>query len=145
MKEAPTYLRNFERVVEAYGYWPSFHDSPVLRFDHDDDSIEIDLEAWDMTTETNEEGFYDLIKKHHIEFRFSEIISADVDNFPGDNILFELKFSPSAAQEPDGYFTVCLESAMGGNLCGQFNAKYGEVVQVIPINDPNETKTEQKH
>jgi hypothetical protein len=28
----PSYLRNNEAVVEAFGYWPSFQDAPVLAF-----------------------------------------------------------------------------------------------------------------
>jgi len=63
MIRTPTSIRDFERVVDAYGYWPSFPDSPVLRFRQDNDSIELEVEAWEMTSETDDESYYKLIRK----------------------------------------------------------------------------------
>ncbi len=143
MIETPTYLRNFERVVDAYGYWPSFHDSPVLRFSHDNNSIELEVEAWEMTSETDHEGYFKLVKKHRIGFRFSDVTSAELDDFIPDNILFGLGFSSIAERDSNGHFFVDLDSAMGGDLCGRFTAESGEVIEVTPLVELPETKTEQ--
>ena len=133
MIETPTYLRDFKRVVDAYGYWPDFHDSPVLRFKYENGSIELEVKAWEMTSEKDDDGYFKLIKKHRIRFRFSGIISTDLGNFTPENILFKLGFSSSANRDSNGQFSVDLESAMGSDLSGSFSAKFGEVTEVAPL------------
>ena len=45
MPSVPTYLRNHQAVINAFGYWPDFHDSPVLSFRADAESIILGLAA----------------------------------------------------------------------------------------------------
>lgn len=132
MREAPNYITGFEKVVEAYGYWPGFHDSPVLSFTRTSELIEIQVEAWEMTSEVDARGYFVLTRKHEIGFRFSGIRSTELESFIPDNILFELGFSPVADYQSSGQFQVELESAMGGDLCGRFTATSGEITFIHP-------------
>jgi hypothetical protein len=127
MREAPNYISGFERVVEIYGCWPSFHDSPVLIFTQTSEFIELQLEAWEMTSELDAHGYFVLTKKHEIGFRFSGISSTELDSFIPENILFEMAFSSVADYQSTGQFHVNLDSAMGGDLCGRFTATVGEI------------------
>lgn len=128
MIPVPSYLANFQCVIDAFSYWPGFHDSPVLRFESGDDAIELELEAWETSDEVDEGGYFKLIKKHGIGFRFSGLVSKDLERFEPSNILFCLGFSPQADFEREGYFTVELDSAISGD--GGFCARRGEVTFV---------------
>src|SRR5690242_8169929 len=138
MISAPPYLRNAESVVKAFGYWPSFHDAPVVAFHHDHGgggTVEFTLHGWEMTPEVDERGYLKLIKHHLVRFRFGEISDTDLERFTSmGNILFELRFSTPEESEHSGKFRVDLDSAIGGNLCGSFSVRSGEVLEVIPCN-----------
>jgi len=135
MQETPRYIRNYESVVSAFGCWPSFHDSPVLVFEHDGDGITLALHAWEMTSQKDAKGYFVLHKHHVIRFAFRGVTKADLARFIPQNILFELVFSPSADFDATGKFTVALDSAMGSDLCGSFTANFGEVTAVLPCDE----------
>ncbi|MBK1790201.1 Imm50 family immunity protein [Persicirhabdus sediminis] len=123
----PTYLQNFQSVIDAFGYWPDFHDSPVRHFRVGDDLIKLEVEAWEMTDEVDDQGYFKLIKRHTVGFEFTDIVSTDLEQFIPENILFELGFSTEEERQGQGFFGVTLDSAMGSDLCGAFRAKAGSV------------------
>ena len=133
MIPVPSYLANFQSVIDAFGYWPGFHDSPVLHLAVDEDEIEMEVEAWETGPDSDEGGFLTLIKKHAIGFRFSGLERTELESFPPSNILFYLGFSPPDEFEREGLFVVELDSAMGCDMCGRFSAKAGEVTFVRPL------------
>src|SRR5580658_2723799 len=96
MKEAPRYIRNYESVVSAFGYWPSFHDAPVVAFEHTAESITLAIHAWESTSQTDEKGYYILHKHHIIRFAFRGVTKTDIAHFIPQNILFQLVFSSPA-------------------------------------------------
>ena len=135
MKDAPHYLRNHEAVVSAFGYWPSFHDAPVLGFEHVGDRVTLALHAWEMTSRVDAAGYFVLEKHHVVRFAFHGVTEADLTGFIPANILFALRFSPASEFDATGRFTVELDSALGGDLSGSFAASSGEVAAVLPC-DP---------
>jgi len=135
MREVPTYIKNFQRVVDTYGYWPSFHDSPVLKFAVDSDTIQLEVKAWEMTSEVDAKGYFVLTKKHNIGFIFTGLVSTELDAFIPENILYDLGFTPLDEHNSQGYFNIELDSAMGSDLCGRFSATVGEVTHVTPSED----------
>jgi hypothetical protein len=138
MPSVPTYLRNYRAVIDAFGYWPDFHDSPVLSFRADAESIILEVEAWEVTDEVDAQGHFKLTKRHAVGFEFQEIVSTDLDQFIPENVLFELGLSSEEERQEQGFFTVVLDSAMGSDLCGQFRARSGLVSFVRPCeSNPN--------
>lgn len=133
MREVPAYIAGHQDVVDHFGYWPSCHDSPVLRFTHLGDEIELHLEAWEMTPEVDSRGYFVLTKRHHIGFRFSGIVSTQLESFLPENILYELGFSSVSDFAASQQFEIILDSAMGSDLCGSFVARSGQVTFVTPI------------
>ena len=134
MANAPSYLRNADLVVEKFGYWPRFHDSPVVEFKYDpqgEGKVDLSLICWKGTSEVDDKGYFKRTKEHQIRFLFKGIVAANLEQFSPDNILFELGF-PDAEMSVTGSFKVELDSAMGGELCGDFRAQQGEVVEVVP-------------
>jgi hypothetical protein len=135
MIATPSYIRNAEAVVKAFGYWPSFHDAPVVGFRYDeegDGAVDLTVHGWEMTPDVDERGFFKLIKHHLISFVFLGISDAELDQFRAENILFGLGFSSLEEFNVAGKFSVTLDSAMGGDLCGSFSARIGEIVEVVP-------------
>jgi|GEM_PF-872470 len=132
MSDVPAYLFGVEPVVEAFGRWPSFHDAPVVRFDHEqsgDGSIELVLHAFECDwQEPDDLGYFKRTKHHLVHFRFSGLDEVALDRFAASNILFELGLSTQAHYDATGTFRVTLDSAMGSDLCGSFLARRGEVV-----------------
>ena len=139
MPSVPTYLRNHQAVIDAFGYWPDFHDSPVLSFRVDSDSITLEVEAWEMTDEVDAQGYFKLTKRHTVGFEFHDIVSTDLERFIPENILFELGFSPDEEYLEQKFFTVVLDSAMGSDLCGEFRSRAGSVSFVRP-SEPQQNK-----
>lgn len=133
MRETPTYLQNHVLVVEVFGHWPDFHDSPVRRFTASPEAVELEVEAWEMTPEVDARGYFILTKKHRVGFRFTGLIASDLASFIAENILFELGFSSNAGHAASGCFEVRLDSAMGGDLCGSLTATCGAVTFVTPL------------
>ena len=133
MIPAPAYLQGAERVLRAFGYWPSFHDASLCEFVHATEgagSIELALHVFEMTCELDDAGYFRLKKHHLVRFRFNGISDAAIDRMIAENVLFELGFSRVVA--PGDRFKVTLDSAMGSDCGGHFYATAGEVVEVTP-------------
>lgn len=128
----PTYLPGYEAVVAAFGYWPSFHDAPLLSFEHSDASLAMVIHADEMTRDVDERGFFGSIKHHLVRFRFSGVHDLQVRQFDVPNTLFEIVFSDPAEFSSTGRFTVTLQSVMGGGCDATFTAASGEVSSVTP-------------
>lgn len=122
--------------MNAFGYWPRFHDAPVVDFQHireGQGSVELSVHGWEMTPEVDERGFFKLVKHHLVRFAFHGISDPDLDRFASmGNILYALGFSTTEEFAATGKFSVELELAIGGDLCGSFAARSGEVVEVSP-------------
>jgi hypothetical protein len=123
-----------EAVVLAFGYWPTFHDAPVLGFHYAEEGagmVEFTVHGWEMTRDVDERGYFKLIKNHLVDFAFQGITNVELERFTSvGNILFELGFSTPEEFKSTGEFRVSLESAMGGDLCGAFSARSGQVLKV---------------
>jgi hypothetical protein len=138
MSAAPLYLQNSEAVLKAFGYWPSFHDAPVMAFRYatgPDSTVELVLHASELTRDWNQQGRFTLIKHHLIRFAFHHITDVELAGFEPENVLFGLEFSSAAEFAATGKFKVLLDSAIGSDLSGSFSARAGEVVEVVPC-DP---------
>ena len=131
----PTYLPGYEAVIAAFGYWPSFHDAPLLSLEQSETSLAMLIHADEMTREVDEHGFFGSIKHHLVRFRFSGVCDFALRQFDVPNTLFEISFSDPAEFSSTGRFTVTLQSVMGGGCDATFTAASGEVTSVIPCDE----------
>lgn len=124
----PTYIRNHEAVLRAYGYWPSFHDAPLLSFKHDPKATTVDLavHAAEMTAETDERAYFRYIKHHRIRLSFAGVEGMAIQEFQIPNTIFEMAFSPPSEFESTGRFEVELVSVFGGDCTLSFSATTGD-------------------
>ncbi|MEN9361684.1 MAG: hypothetical protein RL095_3219 [Verrucomicrobiota bacterium] len=151
MTPTPTHLQNTQAVVDAFGYWPSFHDAPLFDVAMEGDELRFTVHGFVMTNEIDERGYYRLIKHHLVRFRFCGVRdnslpldgSESLRVVGGSDILMSLEIG-----QPDvsGEFAVICESAIGGDLGGSFCARSGEILSVLPCQgDGKPTSPEDHH
>ena len=144
MITSPTYLKNYEAVMDAFGYWPSFHDGEVRSLLMDRNQIlfgkianariELKIHGWEMTGEVNEKGYFKLIKHHIVHFEFSDVREVKLADFNHQNAVFGLDFTELANDVAgNSSFKVTLNPANG--LDGEFVAMSGRVVSVMPCDE----------
>ena len=129
-----------EKLMKVFGYWPSFHDAEVISFklerSNDEESplptITLVLEAWELTSEVNAQGFLVCNKHTHVTMKFTAADEIDLAGFNHQNAIFglRLELKPDEAQM-DEVFIVILEPAFG--LGGQFECRGIEVVEAVPF------------
>lgn len=86
-----------ELVVDALGYWPSFHDAHVLAAARKGDHCEVLLYVFHMTDQVDERGYFVLTKHHHVRLSMKGVSECSLPaDYDGD-ILFELLFKNSRA------------------------------------------------
>ena len=128
--EAPTFLGNYQTLVDHFGYWPSFHDANVVAYTTptaDRQTLDLTLHTWEMTSEVDAKGYYFLRKHALVAFRFAGIHDASLERFHSGNILFGMDIA--RAGDADS-FHVELDSVM--DMSGDFSATSGEIVSVVP-------------
>lgn len=149
MIASPTYLKNYEAVVEAFGYWPSFHDGEVRSLLMDRNQvlfekvanarIELKIHGWEMTAAVNEKGHFELIKHHIVHFEFSDVREVKLADFNHQNAVFGLYFTELANDVAGNFsFKVTLDPAFG--LEGEFVAMSGRVVSVTTCDEEGNLK-----
>jgi hypothetical protein len=128
--EAPTFLANYQTLVDHFGYWPSFHDANVMAYTAttaDHQTLDLTLHTWEMTSEVDAKGYYVLRKHALVAFRFAGVHDASLERFDSGNILFGMNIT--RAGDADS-FHVELDSVM--DMSGDFSATSGEVLSVVP-------------
>ena len=94
MVETPKHVRGVDLVLNAFGYWPSFHDARIegVRLDMSGAGIVMfKLRAFEMTSETDARGYFRLTKHHDVRFRFDDV--ADISISERDDTLFRLEIA----------------------------------------------------
>ena len=132
----PTYIHNHEAVLSAYGYWPAFHDAPLLALEYSPapaSRIDLVVHTYELTPELDAEGFFGSTKHHVVHFRFADIDDLELCNFDIPNELIEMLFSQRTDADSQR-FRVELVSVLGGDCVARFSAGSGEVVTVTPSN-----------
>ena len=137
MSFVPTYLENYARLTETFGYWPQFHDSNVISLNLTDQRIDLLIHVWEMTSKVDEKGYFILRNHNLVHFRFEDLSDISLKEPELGNILFELSFSDLM---DSGIFEVILDSVMDRDC--SFKAKRGAILDISPC-DEKGRKTEQ--
>jgi hypothetical protein len=140
MRAAPKHLEAVERVVRAFGYWPSFHDATLREIHHDESgkgAVLFTLGAFEMTREVEERvsngvmGRYFILTKHHdVSFRFDDVTEVVFPTHGDCLSVLEI----GNERDDDGRFLVVLESSIGHQSEGygaSFRARTGAVLDVV--------------
>jgi hypothetical protein len=123
------------QVLEAFGYWPEFHDAEVrslvldrntvLFGDIADAQIEVCLHALEWTRDAQP-----AFNHHLVQFRFHEVDQVELEGFNHQNAILEFRIELSA--EAPVRLRISFVPAHG--LSGSFCASRAEVLSVVPCN-----------
>ncbi|MEI9998634.1 MAG: Imm50 family immunity protein [Verrucomicrobiota bacterium] len=105
MSEAPVpaHLQDHEKVLNAFGYWPAFHDAEIrsLKLDRNrtlfgeiaNARLELVVHAMEWTQ--GRQGKVPAFNHHLVHFEFEEVTDLELSGFNHQNALFELIFKPA--------------------------------------------------
>jgi hypothetical protein len=134
-------LQNQNSVVDAFGYWPSFHDGEILSFSmtrpfnaelgYCEARVEFAIHCWEMTSKVDDQGHFVLTKHHLVKLRFDGVAECQLDGFNHQNAILGLEISKN--KENSCMITVDIDPAYG--LGGRFVASRGEVVSVTACDE----------
>ena len=108
-------------ITDWFGGWPSFHDAEVLSMYLDRKPLEnapgpslvVRLHAFEMTTEVDDRGYYALRKHAIITLEFGGVEAIALDDFNGQNVVWQLDLEETMNQEGLPGLGVFLSSSFG--------------------------------
>jgi hypothetical protein len=136
MEQPPVPVLHAERLLEAFGYWHSFHDAEVHRAVLDRGSvgerpsITLLVNVYDSSGALDERGYYDVRVNVMVTLRFTDVDDMELSDLGVQNVIDELRLEPQAA----GRIAVELGPCFGLN--GVFSCGAIEVLAVAPCTPP---------
>jgi hypothetical protein len=133
MEELFHRILGHERIMNAFGYWPNFHDSEILSIElirvPDPDMPTVDavclklkLHAFEWTRGT--EGYFN---HHLVEFQFGDVSDVQLAGFNHQNAIYSLGFQPLPQ---DLGLKIKIDGAHG--VSGTFLANGCEILSLVP-------------
>ena len=133
------YVKNYQTVIDKFGYWPTFHDAEIKRvlmgaFKKENEGyvcpfIEIDVYCFEMTSEIDRKGFFKLKKHSLVTFRFEDVYDVELEGFNHQNATLSIEFTVLEKNER-GFVPIFIEIDPAYGLGGEFKAFKAEVVNV---------------
>ena len=117
---------------EQFGKWPSFHDSEIVSINFDrakeerNPSIAVKVHVFEMTSEANDNGFYNLTNHCDIEFHFESVEEVALNGFNHQNVISDIYFSQKTDSNGVSKIYVEFEPCYGLELefmCGKVTVK----------------------
>ena len=131
-------IKDHARVLESFGYWPSFHDAEVRSLLLDRNSvlfgdiaeakIEVRLHALEWTHDAQP-----AFNHHLVEFRFHEVSDVKLEGFNHQNAILEFRIEDDL-RSPGSPAGLKLTFVPAHGLSGSFCAGSAEVLSVVPCN-----------
>jgi hypothetical protein len=135
-------IGNSERLIEIFGYWPTFHDAEIIDLHLWRGNVEpeagryvfpvltVKLHVWEITNEVNTEGF--LVSRCHTlsTLRFHNVDEFRMEGFNHQNAILGLSIvQEERAQPPSPVFAVRFDAAFG--MGASFFCSGVEVVDAV--------------
>ena len=131
-------IKGSRLVTAVFGYWPSFHDAEVVRFElvraspfADGPDVLADIHAFEITDQVAPSGC--LVLRHHVlvSFRFRGVDQIRLEGWNNQNALFGLRIKDIRDCHLDVLkYEVCFDSSFGMNA--EFLCRSVEVESVSP-------------
>lgn len=130
MQRPPVSILHAERLLDAFGYWPSFHDAEVHQVVLDRGgagvrpSVMLRVHVFDSNGVVDQHGFFKVRVSVLATLRFTDVTDVELRDFGVQNVLDELLLE----QQVDGRIAVELTTNFG--LSGAFTCAAMEVAEV---------------
>ena len=132
MDQPPVPVVNAFRLVDAFGYWPSFHDAEVHRATLDrgargeSPSVTLVINVYDSSGALDDRGYYDVRVNVMVSLRFIDVEDLELSDLGAQNVIGGLRLE----SQPGGRIAVELEPCFGLN--GVFSCGVVDVLDVVP-------------
>ena len=114
-----------QELFDWFGYWPDFHDAEIISFRLEiGTTSSLVVHTWEMTSQVDAKGFYELRKNVVVEFVIEEIETIDLQDLWDHSILLSL-----GIEKIETGFRLSLSAAYG--LCGTLEAN-GLCLRITP-------------
>lgn len=141
------HIENRNKITDAFGYWPSFHDAEIkeLRLTVADGEpwvpgsvspvLDMVVCVFEMTKDLTPEGYFILTKHTLARLRFRNVDSLQMAGFSHQNCIFDLEFvlEPASPPQIGNLLLVRIDSSVG--LAGEFKCQSAEVVSAEPCDE----------
>jgi hypothetical protein len=138
MDSPPVPVLHADRILSAFGYWPSFHDAEVHRAELDRGvwpilpSVTLVIHTFDSDGTVDEKGYYRIRTSVLVTLRFDAVDDLELRDLGRQNVVSVLMLEP----QRDGRIAVELGQSFG--LAGVFSCGQIEVCDVRPWPSPTE-------
>ena len=123
--EAPRFVGNGQALVEAMGYWPSFHDANVLEAEQDTDTYSVTVHLFAMTDQVDSAGYFVLEKHHRVKIVMYGVQSSSLPAGYSDDCLDSITFSQAGE-----FLQADFASHMGQD--GTVVCRAAEIAGIVP-------------
>ena len=137
MDQPPVPVVNASRLVEAFGYWPSFHDAEVHQAildrgaANERPSVTLLVNVFDSSGAVDERGYFDVRINVMVTLRFTDVNDLELSDLGAQNVISELRLEAQAG----GRIAIELGPCFGLN--GVFTCRALEVLDVMPYSRPD--------
>lgn len=140
-------IENSEHLTRIFGYWPSFHDAEVLKFDlwrgdvqpeadrHVFPVLTTQIHLWEITSEVDERGYLVLRFSTLATLRFHDVDSLHMHDFNHQNAILGLHFSSEDRGEGLPPW-ICVEFEPAFGISAQFRCFRAELLSAEPYPSP---------
>lgn len=118
-------IGNKQLLVNAMGYWPSFHDANVLSASREGDQCEVLIHVFKMTNQVDERGYFVLTKHHRVRLWMKGVSKCSLPTEYRGDTLDELRFEFS-----EGGVTVSFDSVTDQDW--QIDCREAGISEVVP-------------
>lgn len=144
-------LVDFERVVNHFGYWPTFHDAEVLSLTLDRDAqvgktgptLTILLHGFEISSKITPAGHYKTIKHCVVTFAFYDVYLEQFEHFNHQNAIMGLTLTDITADGLEHFRLAAAIEGANGLTCS-FQCRYGQVLDLTPGIPPNSMYREEE-
>lgn len=132
MDQPPVPVVNANRLLDVFGYWPSFHDAEVHRVVLDrgardeQPSVTLLVNVYDSSGALDDRGYYNERVNVMVTLRFTDVEDLALSDLGVQNVISELRLE----SQPGARIAVELGPCFGLN--GVFSCGAVEVLDVVP-------------
>jgi len=129
-------IKGYTRVLETFGYWPSFHDAEVrpllldrnsvLFEDIADARVDVRLHAFEWTQDAQP-----VFNNHLVEFSFHEVDGVKLEDFNHQNAILEFRIEDDL-RHAGASTGLKLTFVPAHGFSGSFCSGSAEVLSVVP-------------
>jgi hypothetical protein len=130
---SPNLFENGNRLVEAMGHWPSFHDANVKEAVREGDNCRVLVHMFETTKDVDSAGYLVLVKHHLVTIQMAGIAECTLPVSYVSDCLFGLE-----TERVGEWVKVVFDSAIDPTLTWHALCREASLLDVVPCDAQGE-------